>query len=230
MRLPTLLVSSLILLAACRNDPPQRRNRSNRNGNVTAPNNGGGVPAPPAPDAAPGTVGATGTGTGGGSAASAPQAPPEDVPPANGEEGVRVFRVADSACIRDPARNALGIGVHGFFGGGRLELEVRNVRYSCTPVPTYTAVFEDDVLHLRVVQADRAALTRCACRHDQFLQVTGVPAGAYTIQVEEVAAGDAGTITQLATGRIEATPDSPAAPAAAAPAEGAPAAAAGQTQ
>ena len=209
MRLPTLLVSSLALLAACRSDPPARRSRTNR-------------PAPAvAADAAPGTVGATGTGTGGGSAAAAPQAPSEDVPPANGAEGVRVFRVAVSTCIRDPARNALGLGVHGFFGGGRLELEVRNVRYSCTPAPVYTGSFEDGVLHIQVVTADRAALTRCACRHDQFLQVTGVAAGAYTVQVEEITAADGGAATVLATGRIEATPDSPAA---AAPAEGAPAA------
>lgn len=213
MRLPTLLVSSLALLSACRNDPAPRRSRTNRASPVAAP------------DAAPGTVGATGTGTGGGSAASAPQAPPEDVPPANGAEGVRVFRVADSTCIRDPARNALGLGVHGFFGDGRLELEVRNVRYSCTPAPVYTGRFEDGVLHIQVIAADRAALARCACRHDQFLQVTGVAVGAYTVQVEEIPTGEGGAATVLATGRIEATPDSPAAPAAAAPAEGAPAAA-----
>ena len=114
-------------------------------------------------------------------------------------------------CVRDAARNALGASATGFFSSNRAELEVRNVRYSCTPAPVYTGTFEDGVLHLQVVTADRAALTRCACRHDQFLQVTGVPVGAYTVQVEEIPAGDGGAATVLATGRIEATPDSPAA-------------------
>lgn len=206
MRVPTLLVSALSLLTACRSDPPPR-GRGARPAARPA--------VAPLPDAAPGTVGATGTGTGGGAAAAAPQ-PVEDVPPANGEDGVRAFRVAESVCVRDPARNQLGLGVHGYFGGGRLELEVRNVRYSCTPAPVYTARFEDGVVYVRVMSPERAALNRCQCRHDQFLQVTGVPVGDYAVQVEEVAAGDAGAVTVLGRGTIVASADSPPAPAAAA--------------
>jgi len=186
------LCPTLAVLAACRNDPPARP-RSHH-------------PPRPSPalsrDAA--TVVPPARATEGDERATAPLPPSPDVPAAAPEDSVRAFRVADSTCVRDPARNALGIGVHGYFGNGRLEIEVRNVRYSCTPPPTYRASLEDGVVHLQVTAADRAALGRCQCRHDQFLQVTGIPQGDYPVVVEEVSPGDAGTVTVLGRGAIVA--------------------------
>lgn len=197
MRVPTTLVSALVLLAACRSDPPARGPNARR----PAPAR----PTAAAPDsAAPAPT--TATAADGGSTAAA-----EPAPTAPADEGVHAFRVADSACVRDPSRNALGIGVHGYFGGGRLEVEVRNVRYSCTPAPVYVAAFEEGTVHIRVPAPDRAALGRCQCRHDQFLQITGVPQGDYTVVVEEVAAGDGGTARELGRGNIVASvPEAPA--------------------
>jgi hypothetical protein len=208
MRVAALLVSAMACLVACRNDPARPRNGR-----------------PPAragrPDAAlqrfpAPTVGGVTTVTlmDGGTITTSVTS--SDVPSSVVNEGLRTFRVAASNCIRDPARNALGIGVHGYFGGGRLELEVRNIRYSCTPAPTFSAQLEDGEVHLRTVSANRVALAQCQCRHDQFLQVTGIPPGDYRVVVEEVSAGDAGTVTRLGAGTIVA--EMPAQP----PAGGAP--------
>jgi len=197
MRVPTTLVSALVLLAACRSDPPPRGANARR----PAPAR---LAATAADGAAPST---TATAEDSGAAAEPAPAPPSD-------EGVRAFRVADSACVRDPSRNALGIGVHGYFGGGRLEVEVRNVRYSCTPPPVYVAALEEGTVHIRVPAPDRAALGRCQCRHDQFLQITGVPAGDYAVVVEEQTFGDGGTTRELGRGTIVASVAEAPAPAA----------------
>ncbi|MFO0606563.1 MAG: hypothetical protein U0324_25550 [Polyangiales bacterium] len=197
MRVPTTLVSALVLLAACRNDPPPRGPNARRPAPARPAATAAADSAAPAPSA-------TATTADSGAAAEPAPAPPSD-------EGVRAFRVADSACIRDPSRNALGLGVHGYFGGGRLEVEVRNVRYSCTPPPVYVAALEEGTVHIRVPPPDRAALARCQCRHDQFLQITGVPQGDYTVVVEEIAIGDAGTTRELGRGNIVASaPEAPA--------------------
>ena len=97
----------------------------------------------------------------------------DGAPPRPSDAGV--FLLGESACVHDPARETLAASVHGFFSADRLELEVRNVRFSCAPAPSYYADFKDRLVHLRYQAADRAALARCACRHDQFLQVTSIP-------------------------------------------------------
>jgi hypothetical protein len=124
--------------------------------------------------------------------------------PTQAPSGPRVYRVGESQCVRDPARNNLGVGVHGVRERDRIELELRNVRYACTPAPEYTVAIEGSVLVLRVVAAARAAITRCACRHDQFLQMPNPPNGELTVRVEELATAEATMGTVLATGRIDA--------------------------
>jgi hypothetical protein len=48
----------------------------------------------------------------------------------------------------------------------------------------------------------RVALARCGCRHDQFLQIVGVPRGEYAVDVAPIEGEDAGA--PIATGRITA--------------------------
>ena len=115
---------------------------------------------------------------------------------------VRVSRLGESVCVRDPSREGLGAGVHGVFTNDRLELEVRNVRFSCTPGPEYTVHVDGDTVVLRFAPAQRAALTRCACPHDQFLQVAGITPRAYTVRIEESTPGRAEASTVVGTGRI----------------------------
>ena len=208
MRVPALLASVLVGMVACRNDPSRTRDAGARRG-AGRPD----AALPRYPVVTDGGVTTVALMDGGSISTSTSVSDP---PAGNSGEALRTFRVAASNCIRDPARNALGIGVHGYFGGGRLELEVRNIRYSCTPAPTFSAQLEDGEVHLRTVSANRLALAQCQCRHDQFLQVTGIPPGDYRVVVEEVSAGDAGTVTRLGAGTIVA--EMPAQP----PAGGAP--------
>lgn len=116
--------------------------------------------------------------------------------------GVRVFRVGPPTCVRDPSRERLGASAHGYFGSDRIELEVRNIRHGCTPGPTFTATVDGTSLHVRYDAPTREALARCACRHDQFLQIVGVPRGAYDVDVAPAQGGDAGA--PVATGRVTA--------------------------
>lgn len=137
--------------------------------------------------------------------APAPAAAPtadDDGPRRPSDAGV--FLLGESACVHDPARETLAASVHGFFSADRLELEVRNVRFSCSPAPSYYADFKDRLVHLRYQAADRTALARCACRHDQFLQVTSIPAGDYDVIVEEQVGRD-GNANVVARGAITAT-------------------------
>jgi hypothetical protein len=115
---------------------------------------------------------------------------------------LRVSRLGESVCVRDPSREGLGAGVHGVFTNDRLELEVRNVRFACTPAPEYTVQVDGDTVVLRFAPAPRAALTRCACPHDQFLQVAGIAPRAYTVRIEESTPGRAEASTVVGTGRI----------------------------
>ncbi len=183
MRHAALLALSIALLACRSNDAPPRR---------AAPR-----PAPPATrDAStPPTR----------EVASAPDA--DSASPAIEDAGsadpavVRAFRVGESVCVRDAERATLGASATGFFSATGLELEVRNVAYTCTPGPGYEVAFDGSTVHVRFRAANRAALARCTCRHDQFLQVTGVPRGAYDLRVEEALSGDAGARV-VATGHV----------------------------
>jgi hypothetical protein len=116
--------------------------------------------------------------------------------------GIRVYRVNPPTCVRDPSRERLGASAHGYFGTDRIELEVRNIRHGCTPGPTFTAVLEGTTLHVRYDAPTRVALARCGCRHDQFLQIVGVPRGDYEVDVSPLDGEDAGA--PIATGRITA--------------------------
>lgn len=174
------------LLASCdKSRPPQRR--------ASAPAT---APAPAPAPARPAVVV---------DASAAASEGDASTPVAAGDagEGIRVFRVGDLNCIRDPARERLGASAHGYFGNDRIELEVRNVRHGCTPGPTFTATVEGTALHVRYDAPTRAALGRCACRHDQFLQIVGVPRGSYEVDVAPMVDGDAGA--PIATGRVTAT-------------------------
>lgn len=173
MRHAALLALSVALLACRSNDAPPRR---------AAPR-----PAPPA------TRDASTTPTR--EVASAPDAGPASLAVDAGSAepaAVRAFRVGESVCVRDAARATLGASATGFFSATGLELEVRNVAYTCTPGPGYEVAFDGSTVHVRFRAANRAALARCTCRHDQFLQVTGVPRGAYDLRVEEALSADAG--------------------------------------
>ncbi len=190
MRLPYALACALALLAGCRNDSTSARPSPARNArprNVAA-----------ARDVPTATAAAS-------DAAAAAATPADEDAGAEPATGVGVYRLGESNCVRDPARNTLGASVHGFFSGSRLEMEVRNIRFSCTPAPTFSADVEGGVVRMRYRVADRAALGRCACRHDSFLQVTGIPTGEYEVRVEELPAGDGGAQV-VATGRIVSTP------------------------
>lgn len=182
MRRLSPLVLSLLSLTACRE--PQR----------PAPTRP--TPARPAADVATSAQPAPAP-----DVVAAPEPSPASDASAPEERGVRVFRVGESACVRDPARERLTGSVHGYFTQDRIELEVRNVRHGCAPGPTYTAALEGNTLRVRYAPASREALARCACRHDQFLQVVGVPRGAYDVVVEPLTGGDAGP--PVATGRVD---------------------------
>jgi hypothetical protein len=132
-------------------------------------------------------------------------APPVDHAAIPRPSDAGVFRLGESACVHDPAREGLAASVHGFFSADRLELEVRNVRFSCSPAPSYYADFKDRLVHLRYAPADRAALARCACRHDQFLQITSIPVGDYAVIVEEQVGRD-GDANVVARGTVTAAP------------------------
>lgn len=180
---PSLLVTSVLaLLTSCR-DPPRPTPRP--------------TPAPtPARPATPTPAPTADAGTPLGDVA-APNADPDDA-----ATGVRVYRVNPPTCVRDPSRERLGASAHGYFGEDRIELEVRNVRHTCTPGPTFTAVLEGTTLHVRYDAPSRVALARCGCRHDQFLQIVGVPRGDYAVDVSPIEGEDAGA--PIATGRITA--------------------------
>ncbi|MEZ4390262.1 MAG: hypothetical protein R3A48_04130 [Polyangiales bacterium] len=187
---PRVLLASLAfaLLASCdKTRPPQRPAPARAPAPTPAP---APAPARPAVDAS----------------AAAPEADASTaVAAAVGDagDGVRVYRVGDLNCIRDPARERLGASAHGYFGSDRIELEVRNVRHGCRPGPTFTATVEGNALHVRYDAPTREALGRCACRHDQFLQIVGVPRGNYEVDVAPMLAGDAGA--PIATGRVTAS-------------------------
>jgi hypothetical protein len=176
-----LVTSVLALLTSCR-DPPRPAPRP-----TPAPTQ---TPAPTptvtADAAAPSGDAAAPTPTGDGGAAT----------------GIRVYRVNPPTCVRDPSRERLGASAHGYFGTDRIELEVRNIRHGCTPGPTFTAVLEGTTLHVRYDAPTRVALARCGCRHDQFLQIVGVPRGDYEVDVSPIEGEDAGA--PIATGRITA--------------------------
>jgi hypothetical protein len=114
---------------------------------------------------------------------------------------VRTFRLGEAVCVRDAARAALSASATGFFSASSLELEVRNINFSCTPAPTFEASLDGTTVHLRYQPASRVAFTRCSCRLDQFLQVAGIAPGNYDLVVEEASPGDAGSHT-VATGHI----------------------------
>lgn len=118
---------------------------------------------------------------------------------------VRTFRLGDAVCVRDPARATLSASATGFFSSSSLELEVRNINFSCTPAPTFEASLDGTTVHLRYQPASRVAFTRCSCRLDQFLQVAGIAPGDYDLVVEEANPGDAGSHT-VATGHIAPQP------------------------
>lgn len=128
------------------------------------------------------------------------------VPDAGPPGQIHTFRLGDSTCVRDPSRAALSASATGFFATNSLELEVRNITFTCTPGPTFEASLDGTTVHLRYQPAPRVALARCTCRHDQFLQVAGIPSGEYDLVVEEATAGDAGAHT-VATGHISARPN-----------------------
>lgn len=181
MKRPTApLVVTLTLLAGCRSESRSSLGRAD-----AAPDRS---PRAQLPDAAPRSDAATGEVDGG----------------RRGPSDAGVFLLGESNCVHDPARETLAASVHGFFSADRLELEVRNVRFSCAPAPSYYADFKDRLVHLRYQSADRAAVTRCACRHDQFLQVTNIPAGDYDVIVEEQVGRD-GNANVVARGTITAT-------------------------
>ena len=178
----------LALLTACR-DPPRPQERRP----VTAP-----TPSPREPSlTARADVPAAEAPSDGGASPSV-----GDGGEATGE--IRVFRVGNVNCIRDPARERLGASVHGAFGTDRMELEVRNVRHTCTPGPVFTATVEGTALHVRYELPAAAVLARCACRHDQFLQIVGVAPGEYDVDLAPVQSGDAGA--PIATGRVVNAP------------------------
>ena len=204
------LLLSLGVVGACNNDrarngarPPVRRPTAARVVDASvAPTPAQVTPAPSTAaltdgavqDAPPTTVRSAVEGDAGGlqSGAAAADAGPQ----------IRVSRLGESVCVRDPSREGLGAGVHGVFTNDRLELEVRNVRFSCTPGPEYTVHVDGDTVVLRFAPAPRAALTRCACPHDQFLQVAGITPRAYTVRIEESTPGRAEASTVVGTGRI----------------------------
>lgn len=181
MRNPALLALPLALLA-CRNDERPARRTTPRPASQSSADASTGPSTPPPPTSVNTPIPDAGSG-----------------PPGQ----IHTFRLGDSTCVRDAARAALTASATGFFSTNSLELEVRNIAFSCTPGPTFETSIEGTTVHLRYQPASRVALTRCACRQDQFLQVAGIPAGDYDLVVEEAAAGDAGSRT-VATGRISA--------------------------
>lgn len=184
MRASTSLCAGLIALAACRNEPPRRAPVARPAPAVTATRN---ADAAPVADA---------------SVAAVVDAP-SDVP-------IAVYRLGESLCVRDPARRSLGASAHGSFTGDHLDLEVRNVRFACAPAPTFSVEVSEGTVHLRYTAAAPAAIARCGCPHDGFLQVTGVAPGAYELVVEEVTARTAAPRV-VATGRVDAPATSGAA-------------------
>jgi hypothetical protein len=180
-----LVTSVLALLTACR-DPPRPSPRP--------------TPAPSPTPTRPSTPTPTVTADAATASADAAAAAPEG--DGGAATGIRVYRVNPPTCVRDPSRERLGASAHGYFGEDRIELEVRNVRHGCTPGPTFTAALEGTTLHVRYDAPTRTALARCGCRHDQFLQIVGVPRGDYEVDVSPVEGEDAGA--PIATGRITA--------------------------
>lgn len=179
MRASMFLCAGLVALAACRNEPP-RRAAPQRAATPVATARAADASVTPVVDASVAmTVDAS-----------------ADVP-------VAVYRLGESVCVRDPARRTLGASAHGGFTGDHLDLEVRNVRFTCTPAPTFSVEVAEGTVHLRYAAAPPAALARCACPHDGFLQVTGVAPGAYELVVEEVTTR-ATAPRIVATGRVDA--------------------------
>lgn len=181
MRHPALLALPLALLA-CRSDDRAARRPVARPRPQAALDASATPATPPAPTSVNTPIPDGGTGPSG---------------------QIHTFRLGESTCVRDAARAALSASATGFFSTNSLELEVRNIAFSCTPGPTFEASLVGATVHLRYQPAQRPALARCACRLDQFLQVSGIPAGDYELVVEEAVAGDAGS-RAVATGRITA--------------------------
>lgn len=186
MRHAALFALSFALFA-CRNDEP-RRQRAAARPSPTATRDAAPAPAREVADA---------------SASAATTSATYDAGSAE-PAVIRSFRVGESVCVRDASRATLGASATGFFSRTGLELEVRNVAYTCAPGPTYEIALDGETVVVRYRPAPRAALTRCTCRHDQFLQVTGVPRGDYDLRVEEALTGDAGARV-VATGRVAGT-------------------------
>ncbi len=179
MRTPALLALPLALLA-CRSDERPARRPTPRPASQATGDASTGPATPPPPTNVSTPVPDAGSG-----------------PPGQ----IHTFRLGESTCVRDAARAALTASATGFFSTNSLELEVRNIAFSCGPGPTFEASVDGTTVHLRYQPASRVALARCACRQDQFLQVAGIPAGEYELVVEEATAGDAGS-RPVATGRI----------------------------